>query len=65
MKCIIPNSHRNDFVNILEQQDIEIVIPIGKNAYVLLGEKNNGKIYSAEEIKFLKRLAEKFSTTHM
>jgi hypothetical protein len=58
LKSIMPNSHRDDFIEILNENRIDIFVPIeNQEIFLLLGEKINGERYSSEEIKFLKEVS--------
>lgn len=60
LRSIIPDSYRNELIEILDQVEVEIIIPVGKGIHILLGEKDLKKRYAAEEIRFFKNLMERF-----
>jgi hypothetical protein len=60
LKSVMPNSHRDEFIEILNENKIDIFVPIeNQEIFLLLGEKINGERYYSEEIKFLKEVSEK------
>lgn len=59
LKSVIPNSHRYNFINVLDKYKIEVFVPIkNKEIFILMEGKNNGARYSYKEIKFLTEISE-------